>query len=240
MTDSASAVHRRLLLCSHCNIQTNHDVLCEYTGDTRWDEETEFGWSVRGTLLRCLGCDWPTLEVRHSDSDTRDQDGNYVDSIQLYPERVPPSDDLLEQSYLLIKEWSDLEIREWTTMLPSKVRSLYQETLLAIRNGIPVLAAAGLRAIVEAICLDKSVKGNNLQEKIDNLVVGGYLASGQAKFLHLHRLIGNEAVHELKTPERPVLIASLLILQNMLKTIYGLPRLADLVESERESQDQEG
>lgn len=85
------------------------------------------------------------------------------------------------------------------------------------------------------MCLDKAVAGDTLNEKIDGLVEAGILAAEQARFLHLHRLIGNDAVHELKVPETPVLIASMVILQNVLRTVYGLPRIADLVESERRS-----
>lgn len=235
MSDRDSGPARRLVLCSFCRVETNHDVLFEYEADRRYDPETEDGWGVGASFLRCRGCDWPTLELRTTDTDTLDQDGNYTEVRHLYPERSAISEDLGGRSYLLVRNWSDLEIQEWTTTLPGSVRSLYRETLVALQNDAPILAAAGLRAIVEAVCLDKAVAGDTLNEKIDGLVEAGILAAEQARFLHLHRLIGNDAVHELKVPETPVLIASMVILQNVLRTVYGLPRIADLVESERRS-----
>ena len=54
-------------------------------------------------------------------------------------------------------------------------RSIYTETIQAFNLGAPTLAEAGLRAIVEALCIHQGASGN-LQKKIDSLVERGLLA----------------------------------------------------------------
>jgi hypothetical protein len=47
--------------------------------------------------------------------------------------------------------------------IPEQVLAIYNETIQARNFGPPVLAGAGLRAIVEALCIDQKVTGRNLQ-----------------------------------------------------------------------------
>jgi hypothetical protein len=110
--------------------------------------------------------------------------------------------------------------------LPNKVRGVYEETLTALGNRAPILAAIGIRAVVEAVCKDKGCTQGNLEKKIDLLVKKGHLASDQAHFLHLQRFMGNTAAHEIEPPEQDELAAALDIAENLLATLYVLPKLA--------------
>jgi hypothetical protein len=110
--------------------------------------------------------------------------------------------------------------------LPKKVRLVYMETLAAFSNKAPILAAIGVRAVVEAICADKNAGSGNLETKIDQLVEAGHLASSQADFLHLQRFMGNAAAHEIESPDRAEFEAALDIAESLLKTLYVLPMLA--------------
>ena len=65
-------------------------------------------------------------------------------------------------------------------LVPGPVWKMYSETIGALRAKIRTLAAGGLRATVEAICLDKQITGANLQRKIDELVAHGFLTKAQA------------------------------------------------------------
>jgi hypothetical protein len=126
------------------------------------------------------------------------------------------------------------ELKGWTLRrLPLSVRKLHDETLSALRHGAPILVTAGLRATVEAICADKDVKGGNLKQRIQGLVEKGVLASDQVQFLHLHRLLGNDARHDFTPPSQAELTAALQILQNLPRTVYELPGLAASVEAGR-------
>ena len=110
--------------------------------------------------------------------------------------------------------------------LPARVVTIYDETLKAFNAQAPVLAAVGLHALVEAICLDRQCGGRNLEIKISALVSSGVLAAAQAEFLHLHRFLGNEAAHEIVAAPEEEVTAGLDIIEGLLRTIYELPEIA--------------
>ena len=85
---------------------------------------------------------------------------------------------------------------------PELVRRLYTETLIAFDHGAPTLAAAGLRALVEATCKNQGCMEKHLAEQIDELVTKGVFLKRDSDYLHTHRLLGNEAVHEMEAPPR--------------------------------------
>ena len=82
------------------------------------------------------------------------------------------------------------------------------------------LAAAGLRAVVEATCIDQGCTTGDLKSKIDGLVTKGVFLKRDADYLHQHRFLGNEAVHELTAPPPDEFEIALQILEHLLTTIY--------------------
>jgi len=104
------------------------------------------------------------------------------------------------------------------------------------RPGAASLAVegGGLRAIVEAICLDQSVGGGTLQAKIDDLVGKGLLAKPQAELLHEERYIGNAALHEMLSPSKRDVEDGLAIVEGLMNTIYTLPLRAARLREKRE------
>ena len=104
--------------------------------------------------------------------------------------------------------------------MPYKVRVIYDEVIDAINAQLAILAAVGLRALIEAICRERGIAGSNLMEMIDGLSEKGVLSANQAKILHSHRFLGNVAAHEIEKARREELFAALEIAESMLKTIY--------------------
>ncbi|HSF65816.1 MAG TPA: DUF4145 domain-containing protein [Nitrospiraceae bacterium] len=97
-------------------------------------------------------------------------------------------------------------------------------------------AGGGLRAIVEAICIDREVSGQNLQNKIDDLVTKGLLAKPQADLLHEERYIGNAALHEISPPAKQEIEDGLAIVEGLMTAIYVLPLRAQRLKKKREAQ----
>ena len=112
---------------------------------------------------------------------------------------------------------------------------MYSETLSAFNAGILTLCGGGLRAIVEAICIDQGIISGNLVAKINGLVTAGFMVQTQADFLHEERYIGNNALHELRTPSRQDLDDGLRIIENLLETIYVLPERAQRLKDKRQN-----
>jgi len=107
--------------------------------------------------------------------------------------------------------------------LPEKVLRIYSDTLIAFNSEANVLAMMGIRALVEAICAEKGCTASNLEKRIDQLVELDVITKPQATFLHLTRLMGNSAAHEVEEPFPQDLRAALNLTEDMLRTVYEMP-----------------
>lgn len=103
------------------------------------------------------------------------------------------------------------------------MRRIYNETLKALNEELPVLAGIGIRAIVETVCKDKDSIGANLQDKIDDLVTQDVLTKEGADILHKLRTLGNDAVHEVKPHDNVQLGLALDVIHHLLQGVYILP-----------------
>jgi hypothetical protein len=120
-----------------------------------------------------------------------------------------------------------VEIKDFY-LVPKIVSQIYEETLAAIRTKSFILAGVGMRAIIEAICNDKSIDGN-LYDKINNMFNNGYIAKGNAKKLHGIRFLGNDAVHDIKSVTPEELYMALRIINHLLETIYTLSHASSVL-----------
>jgi Domain of unknown function (DUF4145) len=202
--------------CSSCGGSRNHEVIATKTVD---DSEEEIGYYGRTEyqIVRCQGCEDVRFRTSSINSEDLDEEGHSVETVQVYP-------DNLQRGRPANKELIGL---------PSAVGAMYREALGAFNAGAKVLAGGGLRAIVEAICKDRSIKGKNLQEKIDRLVGEGLLAKPQADLLHEERYLGNAALHELEAPADSDLTLGFEIIEALLITIYVLPAKAKRLQRNR-------
>lgn len=123
---------------------------------------------------------------------------------------------------------------EGKLLIPATVWKMYKETVDALNAGIRTLAGGGLRATVEAICLDKNIRDGNLQNKINELVRQNLLTTAQAELLHEERYIGNAALHELETPSAQDIEDGIGIVEGLINTIYILPFKAKRLKERRE------
>jgi hypothetical protein len=195
----------------------NHSVVCEHVEPWKGDEEDNIDFDCY-QIVKCLGCE--TIRFRQSSrccGGVGIRAGEWQEyDIHIYPDLasggLPPED---------------------RKHLPKDVAKMYLETIHCFNAGAHTLAGGGLRAIVEAICKHERASGKNLQAKISGLVTKGYMAQMQADLLHEERYIGNDALHEMKTPTRQDLEDGLKIVEGLMNTIYVLPERAARLKSSR-------
>ena len=113
----------------------------------------------------------------------------------------------------------------WDT-LPWQIRRIYKETHSALCNSQPILAGAGIRALIEVISKDKKAKGFNLEKRINSLVDIGVLTKEGARILHSLRVMGNEAIHEVKPHTQSDLSIAFDVVEHVLQGVYLLPAKA--------------
>lgn len=202
--------------CQQCVGKTTHKALV--TVDVRGSEgdyRHSFDWSDDYQIVQCLGCKSLSFRIGKTNSEDYYQVGEdeweYGLSEKLYPPRLEGRKGLGND----------------TVYLPANVRPIYDETLIALSVQALILAAIGLRALVEAVCQERKAKGSDLFKKIDSLVEQRVLTPAGARILHKIRTLGNAAAHEAKPHSEKQLALAMDIVEHMLKDVYILPKQAE-------------
>lgn len=108
-------------------------------------------------------------------------------------------------------------------ILPNKLEEIYRETVGALNGNQPVLAGMGIRAIIEAVCRDRNASGEDLFEKINDLLAQGVLTKDGSDILHRLRVLGNNAAHEIKAHSATELTLAMDVAEHLLQAVYILP-----------------
>jgi uncharacterized protein DUF4145 len=194
--------------CLTCLQKTNHEILQEIAYEDSAPEENITWWS-KFQIVQCKGCE--TVSFRKASGSSEDYDfetGEALVKEELYPSRT-----------------AGKRLIEGYEQFPTKTFLMYREVVQALNNDAPILAAIGLRALIESICIEQGTTSSNLMDSIDELANMGLLSQHQAQFLHTHRFMGNIAAHEMKAPRPRELDAAFDIAETLLKTIYILPSI---------------
>ena len=211
--------------CEECMRSTNHKICSSYTNFTTSGDSYDYvSFTASYQIVKCQGCDHLSFR-KFSTDDTdcyHDEDGNmlYYEEIELYTKR---SGDMIAVKDIL--------------GLPDNLAIIYKEIIQSYNGDCFILAAAGLRAIIDGLCTDLKIKNgiiektdtngnitektsNNLDGKISGLHQKSYLTKENADILHQHRYLGNEALHELKQPSHEELKLAIEIIEHVLESIY--------------------
>lgn len=214
------------VFCEHCQHPTNHVVEGSYFKEYSVSDEVA-GWSIDGSddfqIIQCQGCD--AISFRHLSWFSENDFGPFDDGTveRLYPKRgsaLMPTRDFYN--------------------VPPNLRRIYGESVECFNNESSTLCAAGLRALVEGVCAEQGIKDGpvssagaaspvrkpNLEGKIGGLQEKGLLTPRNAEYLHSHRFLGNDAVHQLARPSDSELRLAIEIVEHVLDQLYELPEKA--------------
>ncbi|MEZ4851159.1 MAG: DUF4145 domain-containing protein [Bacteroidia bacterium] len=217
-------------LCLSCKNRTKHSILNQHD-IFKEDFDIRFGFSYQ--TIQCNGCESISFRETWGSSDDYDPEtGEYEESEALYPKRL---DNVYREKVFFEN-------------IPPIVQRIYFETVEAFNNNLRMLAAAGIRAIIESICKSEGIVNgqvpdhsnpeilstkNNLQGKIFGLHQNGFLTESHSKALHELRFLGNKAIHEISAPDINELILALDIAEHTLKNIYDVSQSADKLKNKR-------
>jgi hypothetical protein len=193
--------------CTRCSGKTAHVVVAsaELAG-----ENDDVNWVDDYEVVRCGGC--KTISFRKASSNSEDmvqvgyEEWDHAVYESVYPSRIEGRKGLGHD----------------TRYLPPEVRRVYDETLVALVNQMPILSGIGLRALVEAVCKEKAAVGKDLLKKIDSLIQLGVLTARSAAILHKIRTLGNAAAHEVKPHTEKQLGVAMDIVEHLLRDVYIL------------------
>jgi len=175
--------------------------------------EDNISWSAELYTIKCCGCKTVSFceESMNSEDYCEGKDGSMEHEVtqKVYPGRVAGRP-LLDNYY----------------RLPHGVAQIYKQTHEAICYKENILAGIGLRAIVEAVCEEKSATGSDLVTRINDLVVKGVTTQSGASILHNIRLMGNASAHAVRANSEEELATALEVVEHLLLGVYLIPQKA--------------
>lgn len=192
--------------CQVCGGLRKHILL--YEKKTNGEEEDyNFQWITRYQLIECAGCENISFLKLYGDNFMMREGLNgeidYYEDEEIYPPYLEQGEELKRIS-----------------QVPENIRSIYKETVNAMKVQSLLLTAAGFRAVIEATCNHLKIKRANLAEGIDLLHSKGYLSRGESRRLHSIRFLGNNALHEIETPKAEQLVILLSIVNHLLSNLF--------------------
>ena len=208
-----SALETRRISCNACGGQeTNHRLIFRYNlssqlyhdGNLIIDEAPE-SWE----LWQCMGCGNITLRV------VKEAPWDDEPYVMYFPER-----NIDFEGRLLKKSFYDM---------PDSLNHLYGEVISAYNNGLALLCAAGIRALLEGICEYQGIEGGEIAKGRFSRSLAGKIEGLSALLpehivhnLHSIRFLGNSALHDLDAPTEEDLLLAISVIEDILNLLYNL------------------
>ncbi len=171
------------IYCPQCNILVEAKVIAEGSGGFRSnaispiDEiDTEYHGDHYFVCL-CRRCSQPFL-IRQSVFGIPGEFETISDETILYPDEV--------------------ELK--ATGLPENVKIAYDQAVKSLRASLFDPCVIMSRKCLEAVCKNHNIKGNNLNDRLQNLEKAGYIDTKLLNWANQIRLTGNEAAHDIDSP----------------------------------------
>src|SRR5258706_14754131 len=136
--------------CSECDGDKNHKKLFSKTAKGYSKSTEEF------SIVQCMGCNAISfLQTLKLSKKSKPMHFHYPDDQNTNPDYY----NFLSEKHVAV--------------FPKAIHKLYDELIPAYEAGSKILLGIGLRALVEAICIDQSIHGSNLLKKIERLHLEG-------------------------------------------------------------------
>lgn len=192
--------------CASCDRTTNHTIV---SSESMISPDDSYWWISTYSIVKCCGCETISFLTATKEEGVV----NYYDDGEIY---YP----IEYKTYPHHKPFAKPINNLWP--IPTNIANIYKETISSLNNECYLLAAAGFRVIVEAICLDIQIEGKLLETKINNLCKKGIITKNDRDRLHSIRFMGNDSVHSIKKPDLQQIRLVLDIVHNMLNGLYVL------------------
>ena len=220
------------IYCRLCKQKTNHGYVKKHEIHTSQFPELDFGFNDAYYITKCLGCDSIGFLREYGDEDMFDRFGEPYTEQNVYPEG--PQSSILETSVY------KYDIKKFDNV-PDIIHELYGQVVSCFELEHYLLAAVGLRMMIEGFCNDrainegyvldeqgnkrldkkgKEIRRNTLEGRINGMDEKRLITPVSAKILHQIRELGNATAHELEVPERSTIKRGLSIIEDLIRTVY--------------------
>ena len=110
--------------------------------------------------------------------------------------------------------------------------NLYKEIISSICNDNLIVAAAGIRTLIDTFCIAISGTDNSIAKNLNKLKENEYITPRQYDIFSKIIGIGHGAIHRQHKPEQSSLIAAVKAIESLYQNLYVLPEILDEVSKE--------
>lgn len=196
-------------ICPICKTKTNHTVLASVHQD--WEVVDVINGSYDMLTLQCNGCE--SLQFYKESSDDASWSEEVIDGRQ----QVVP--DITKEAFPVFN--TDFKPLRHYSEIPKHVKDLYKETYNSLISGDVYLSGAGVRAIIEAICIAHDISSGTLFSKINQLFTKGVVTEAMKNLLHSVRVFGNQSIHTDSSIDYRDLVLAWDAIDYLMVSIYG-------------------
>ena len=191
--------------CAHCSNRAPLSVLFEYQFEEEFEESEHTPYDhyvVEYFLVKCETCNDLSLYVKP------DPDIFYHEDILGI--RVHPKIDSLSES------------------VPINIRDVYLKTLKILKIN-PEAFCVQIRRLLEFVCIDKGIKGKNLDKMLKEMTAKGLIPKVLSEMSDNLRVLGNLGAHALENVEITSYDASLAndFFKAIIEYVYVAPAKVD-------------
>jgi Domain of unknown function (DUF4145) len=198
--------------CNTCGGDRNHERLNKI--EKNWSETLDSGYQISGGdtyyVLECRGCE--SIKVLHESwfSEDTDADGTPLTNRVYYPSSI----------FRPHPRWYKSLDNEWH--ISKLLREIYQ----AMQNDAPSLAAMGIRAVIEAIMIDKVGDQGAFKRNLTEFQAKGFISTFQLGIFEAVLELGHASIHREFTPASDQLEVAMDIMENLVHELYVLEHRA--------------
>ncbi|MDP3145160.1 MAG: DUF4145 domain-containing protein [Bacteroidota bacterium] len=151
----------------------------------------------------CMGCELATLEVQYRGLDDDDEEPI---NTKFFPTRA-----------IKIRDSRDF------SSIPKEINQTYKEVISCFNERNYILAAIGIRAILEAICRNLNITDKEsfgLKGKLTILKERNLFSNSIINALNEFKFLGDDAAHKLISPNFSEVVLALSVLDDLLEHQY--------------------
>lgn len=194
--------------CNKCGPYVNHNVVnkIEVRDGEVIDNRYELSWADIYTVLQCAGCD--SVKILHEDwfSEHYEPDGNLTINKRYYPPAI----------FRKEPEWLNKLSADW------HITRLLREVYSALQNNAPSLAAMGIRAVLEAIMIDKVNDQGTFINNLKAFQDKGFISQIQLDRINDALELGHASIHRGFIPQSDQVIFALELTEAIVHHLYVL------------------
>lgn len=195
--------------CNNCSGKRRCVVLFELRRP--WEEGVSEAYNVNGEdqyrVLECAGCEGISFVHTSWFSEITEENGDpVVTTNQFPPETFRPE-----------PKWMDRLDEQW------HITKLLREVYIAIQQGATAIAAMGIRAIIEAMMIEKVGDQGSFRKNLEACKKQGLMSASQEKVLGAALEIGHASIHRGFIPSKCQLETAMDILESLIQTWHLFP-----------------